>query len=319
MVLDPAGPTTITTLIVPRLRGASGGDRAERHDERPRMSEDRRQPKRPPEGRPLGAAWCAPARNLPPLCRNTARGRGDGAWYRRRQGAQQGSGATGRPSGRAWGCVAGGTVRVSRARPSSGGGHPTNVTGFCRGGRRRSVGACLSDACQPGGLAAVCQPMPSAVEGAEHRPVPPPHGDGPRSVRSRTTNRSAGPGDRGDGGTGQAHQVGRGELQLEAAPAGADEDPSAGPSPSRRRRSAAPGAGASGLIPPTTYPVGPLGGGRIGQVRPTTADGGREALSGPARRSTGMTATTSRPSTLATSVLQTRSGATPSAAAASSP
>jgi hypothetical protein len=74
----------------------------------------------------------------------------------------------------------------------------------------------------------------------------------------------------------------------------------------------------SGLMPPTTYPVtrSASAGSAISARLPPTAAARAFRSSVPL---TGTTATTSRRSTLASSVLNTRSGATPSAAAASSP
>jgi len=62
----------------------------------------------------------------------------------------------------------------------------------------------------------------------------------------------------------------------------------------------------------------PLGDGGVRELRPATARGTRERLE-VELAATGTTPTTSRPSTLTTSVLKMRAGSTPIAGAASSP
>ena len=113
-------------------------------------------------------------------------------------------------------------------------------------------------------------------------------------------------------------QIGRCQLDLEAAPAGRHED--------RRvlaRRASSTTSGSVRRVPERADAADDVPGrafrlGRVGQRRLPAAGPRRPGASGRARRSTGTTARTSRPSTRATSVLNTRPGSIPRASAASS-
>ena len=125
-----------------------------------------------------------------------------------------------------------------------------------------------------------------------------------------------------DGGghrSGDRHQVGRCQLEVQAAPAARDEDRRRSSSAERvERPSGARALWPTGEMPPATYPV----------ARSAAATSAITALLPPSARasalrsswpSTGTIPTTSAPSSEASRVLKTRPGSTPSASAASSP